>query len=40
MGTFHILTDVIFVRSNICQIESAMRKTVFHEVKLAMPLFD
>ena len=29
MGTFHILTDVIFVLSDIYQLESAMRKNVF-----------
>ena len=29
MGTFHILTDVIFVRSDIYQSKSAVRKNVF-----------
>ena len=29
MGTFHILTDVIFVRSDIYQLKSAIRKNVF-----------
>ena len=29
MGTFHILTDVIFVRSYIYQLKSAMRKNLF-----------
>ena len=29
MGTFHVLTDVIFVRSDIYQLKSAMRRNVF-----------
>ena len=29
MGTFHILTDVIFMESDIYQLKSAMRKNVF-----------
>ena len=29
MGTFHILADVIFLRSDIYQLKSAMRKNVF-----------
>ena len=29
MGTFHILTDVIFVRSEIYQLKSTLRKNVF-----------
>ena len=29
MGAFHILTDVIFVRSDIYRLKSAMRKNVF-----------
>ena len=33
MGTFHILTDVIFVRRDIWQMNSAMRKNVFSRSK-------
>ena len=33
MGTFHILTDVIFERSDICQLRSAMCKNVFSHSK-------
>ena len=29
MGTFRILTDVSFVRSDIYQLKSAMRRNVF-----------
>ena len=29
MGTFHLYTDVIFVRSDIYQLKSAMCKNVF-----------
>ena len=29
MGAFHILTDVIFLRSDIYQLKPAMRKKVF-----------
>ena len=29
MGTFHILTNVIFVQSDICHLKSAMCKNVF-----------
>ena len=29
MSTFHILTDVIFVQSDIYQLKSAMHKNVF-----------
>ena len=29
MGTFHILADAIFLRSDIYQLKSAMRKNVF-----------
>ena len=33
MGTLHILTDVIFVESDIYQLISAMRKKVFSHSK-------
>ena len=33
MASFHILTDVIFVRSDIYQLKSAMQKNVFSHSK-------
>ena len=35
MGTFHIWTDVIFVRSDVYQLKSAMHKGVFSYSKTA-----
>ena len=33
MGTFHILNDVIFVRSDIYQLKSVMHKNVLSSIK-------
>ena len=35
MGTFHVLTDVIVVPRNICQIESAIPKNIFLNSKIS-----
>ena len=36
MITFHILTDVTFVRSDIFQLKSAMRENMFSYSKTAL----
>ena len=40
MGTIHILTNVIFLQSDIYQLKLAMRNICFHMVKLVLLLFD
>ena len=40
LSNFHILTDVIFVRSNIYLLKSTMREKVFTYSKTTLPLFD
>ena len=37
MGTFHILTDIIFVRSDFYQLKSAKRKKAFSYNKTSSP---
>ena len=39
MGTFHILADVIFVRSDIYQLKSAIRENTFLLSKSVPALF-
>ena len=34
MGTFHMLTDIIFVQSDMYQLKSAMHKKVFSYNKI------
>ena len=36
MDIFYILTEVIIVQNNICQIESGLRKNVFSYSKIGL----